>query len=66
MFLRTDVTKEPEAPSGIAQQVVAGLTRAAIFLVVTLKQDRSHDDAVRAPARKTLRRRSSASKDCIS
>jgi putative iron-dependent peroxidase len=36
-------------PSVIAQQVVSRLTRAAIFLVVTLKQDRPHDDdAVRA------------------
>ena len=35
-------------PSVIAQQVVSRLTRAAIFLVVTLKQERPHDDAVRA------------------
>ncbi len=35
-------------PSIIAQQVVSRLTRAAIFLVVTLKQDRTHDEAVRA------------------
>jgi porphyrinogen peroxidase len=37
-------------PSVIAQQVVSRLTRAAIFLVVTLKQERAHDGVVRALA----------------
>lgn len=36
--------------SVIAQQVVSRLTRAAIFLVVTLKQERAHDGVVRALA----------------
>ena len=36
--------------SVIAQQVVSRLTRAAIFLVITLKQERAHDGAVRALA----------------
>jgi putative iron-dependent peroxidase len=39
---------EPDLPSAVSQPVVAQLTRAAIFLVVTVKSGPDHDATVRA------------------
>jgi len=42
------VSKEPSVPSAVSQPVVAQLTKAAIFLVVTVNPGRENDAAVRA------------------
>jgi putative iron-dependent peroxidase len=42
------IRKEPRVPSAVPQPVIAQLTRAAIFLVVTIDREQGSDAAVRA------------------
>ncbi|HWB18588.1 MAG TPA: Dyp-type peroxidase [Vicinamibacterales bacterium] len=42
------IRKEPRVPSAVPQPVIAQLTRAAIFLVVTIDREQGSDSAVRA------------------